>query len=168
MPKLNEGMQDVVRTHMIYSPTQPEMIEAGHLNACNLCHLDETIDWTLQSLSEWYGGKFAESKIAKSYPKRDVSVGSHWLTHEHEAVRLVATDAASRRNADWALPQVLDQLDDPYLLNRQFALMAIERMLDLKLSDFQYQFYMTEAERKEPLRRIRERLIDAADIPEAE
>ena len=46
--------------------------------------------------------------------------------------------------------------------------MAIERMLDLKLSDFQYQFYMTEAERKEPLRRIRERLIDAADIPEAE
>ena len=40
MPRLNEGLQDVVRTHMIFSPVEASMIESGHPNACNLCHLD--------------------------------------------------------------------------------------------------------------------------------
>ena len=79
-----------------------------------------------------------------------------WLTHDLEAVRLVATDTASRQNARWALPEIIDQLDDPYLLNRQFALMAVERMLDIKLSDFGYRFYMSQAERREPLNQIRQ------------
>nr|ADI22073.1 hypothetical protein [uncultured myxobacterium HF0200_08J13] len=156
MPKLNEGMQDVVRTHMIYSPTQPDMIEAGHPNACNLCHLDKPIDWTVQNLGDWYGQEFLESHIDRNYPDRDAPVGRVWLTHELEAVRLVATDTASRQNARWALPEIIDQLDDPYLLNRQFALMAVERMLDIKLSDFGYRFYMSQAERREPLNQIRQ------------
>ena len=155
MPKLNEGMQDVVRTHMIYSPTQPEMIEKGHPNACNLCHLDKPIDWTLQYLQAWYGKDFLDTHIDRNYPDRDAPVGRIWLTHKHESVRLVATDTASRQSARWALPEIIDQLDDPYLLNRQFALMAVERMLDIKLSDFGYQFYMTRAERQKPLRLIR-------------
>jgi len=168
MPKLNEGMQDVVRTHMIHSPTMPEMIEAGHPNACNLCHLDEPIDWTLQALSKWYGSRFRKSRIAQSYPDRTAPTGQNWLTHADEFVRLVAADAASRQNARWALPQIIEQLDDPYLLNRQFALMAIERMLDIRLSESGYQFYMTQAERQLPLNRIRERLLPEADQPAAE
>ena len=159
MPKLNEGMQDVVRTHMIYSPTQPDMIEAGHPNACNLCHLEESIDWTVQHLREWYDQKFLEPRIDRSYPDRDAPVGRVWLTHALESVRLVATDTASRQNARWALPEIIDQLDDPYLLNRQFALMAVERMVEFELSDFGYRFYMTEAERRLPLQKIREALL---------
>ncbi|MEM7478919.1 MAG: hypothetical protein AAF483_28385, partial [Planctomycetota bacterium] len=41
MPKINEGMQDVVRTHAIFSPTHAGMIEENQPNACNLCHLDK-------------------------------------------------------------------------------------------------------------------------------
>lgn len=168
MPKLNEGMQNVVRTHMIHSPTMPEMIEAGHPNACNLCHLDKPVDWTLLALRDWYGSEFEESRIAKHYPDRTGPVGRNWLTHDHEAVRLVATATVGQQNAQWALPEIIDQLDDSYLLNRQFARMAVERMLDIELSEFGYQFYMTRAERQQPLRRIRERLLDAANEPAAD
>lgn len=161
MPKINEGLQDVVRTHKIYSPTEPEMIEAGHANACNLCHLEEPIDWTLKHLKDWYGTEFFETRITKNYPHRSEPVGRVWLTHEHESVRVIATDAASRhQDARWALPEVIDQLDDPYLLNRQFGLMAVERMLGVELSEFGYRFYMTKAERAKPLQKIREQLLD--------
>ena len=55
MPRINEGIEDVVRTHMIYSPTRADMLEANHPNACNLCHTDKPIDWTLAALKDWYG-----------------------------------------------------------------------------------------------------------------
>ena len=159
MPKINEGMQDVVRTHTIYSPTEPEMIERAHPNACNLCHLDKAVDWTLQHLTEWYNSEFLENRIAKNYPEREEPLARVWLTHENESVRLVAVDAASRREAQWALPEIIDQLDDPYLLNRQFALMAVERMQNTELSEFGYRFYMTKAERQAPLKQIRQRFL---------
>jgi len=36
MPKINEGINSLVRTHTIFSPTNPAMIEANRPNACNL------------------------------------------------------------------------------------------------------------------------------------
>jgi predicted CXXCH cytochrome family protein len=70
MPRINEGLQDVVRTHMIYSPTRADMIEANHPNACNLCHTDKPIDWTLDRLKEWYGTTVDAKKITANYPER--------------------------------------------------------------------------------------------------
>src|SRR5260370_397577 len=68
MPRINEGLQDVVRTHMIYSPTRADMIQANHPNACNLCHTDRPIDWTLDHLRERYKGRYDKGKLAAAYP----------------------------------------------------------------------------------------------------
>jgi predicted CXXCH cytochrome family protein len=70
MPKINEGVQDVVRTHTIYSPTRADMIEANHPNACNLCHTDKPIVWTLGSLKKLFGKTYNEIVIAANYPDR--------------------------------------------------------------------------------------------------
>jgi hypothetical protein len=56
-------------------------------------------------------------------------------------------------------PTLIDVLDDPYLLNRQFARIALERMLDVRLEDHGYQFYQTPEERRGPLARVREALL---------
>src|SRR5439155_1882731 len=79
MPRINEGIRDVVRTHMIYSPTRADMIEANHPNACNLCHTDQPIDWTLRYLKRWYGAQYGEAKIAANYPHRNDRVARGWL-----------------------------------------------------------------------------------------
>jgi hypothetical protein len=158
MPRINEGLQDVVRTHMIYSPTRADMIEANHPNACNLCHTDKPIDWTLRHLRGWYGATYDEARIAASYPDRAGPVARGWLRHEDPAVRLVAVEALTRAGARAELPRLLDALDDPYLLNRQFAAKGLEEMLGVRLPDFGYRFYMTGEERRLPLAGLRKRL----------
>lgn len=159
MPHLNEGLQDVVRTHMIFSPTQRKMIEANQPNACNLCHTKQPIDWTLKHLKEWYGAYYSPTSIAHNYPHRSGSTALGWLNSDDQSVRLIAADALVRTNSRWALPRLLDALDDPYLLNRQFARKGIEEMLGIRLEEFGYRYYMSREERKQPLARIRKAVL---------
>ncbi len=161
MPRINEGLQDVVRTHAIFSPTKREMIEANHPNACNLCHVEQPIDWTLKYLGQWYGAAYSEQKLAENYPHRKGPALVGWLKSRNEAVRLVAAGALGRSQDDSLTSELIDILDDPYLLNRQFARVSIERKLGVRLLDFGYRFYMTPQERREPLTRIRAQLLAA-------
>ena len=159
MPRLNEGLQDVTRTHMIFSPTRLDMIKADHPNACNLCHVDQPVSWTLKHLKEWYATDFSEVKLDNHAPQPDQRAGLRWLKSPNEAVRLIAADALTRSKAKWALPDLIDALDDPYLLNRQFARKGLETMLGIRLSDFGYRFYMTPVERRGPLSHLRSELL---------
>lgn len=164
MPRINEGLQDVVRTHTIFSPTNPEMIEANEPNACNMCHVDRPIDWTLEHLKDWYDTSFNEFALKRNYPEREAPAAIGWLKSDKEHVRQVATDALTREDSTWALADLLGALDDPFRTNRQFARIGLERMLGIQLSDYGYQYYMTEEQRQEPLKRIREALIPE-DLP---
>lgn len=155
MPKLNEGMQDVVRTHMIFSPTNKAMIESNQPNACNLCHVDKPIDWTTKHLAEWYKADFSTDAIAAATPDREQPTALNWLKSDNEAVRLISVDAMVRAGYKDAVPQMLEALDDPYLLNRQFATTGLESLLGVRLSDYGYRFYMMGSERAEPLHKLR-------------
>jgi predicted CXXCH cytochrome family protein len=162
MPRINEGLEDVVRTHMIYSPTRADMIEANHPNACNLCHTDRPIDWTVKYLKEWYGGLYDDRKLAAHYPHRDRPVALGWLESDNASVRLVAAEALTRARDARALPRLLDALDDPYLVNRQFAFKGLQEMLNVRLGDFGYHIYQTAEERRRPLAELRAKFCPAA------
>lgn len=160
MPKINEGMQDVVRTHMIYSPTQPDMLAANHPNACNLCHLEKSISWTVGHLQEWYGSLANGAAILQQLESPSQPAGEGWINGSHEATRLVASEAAATANAKWLLPEVIGMLDDPFLLNRQFAQKSVEALTESDLVEqFGYWYYHTKDERKEALEKIREQLL---------
>jgi predicted CXXCH cytochrome family protein len=159
LPRLNEGLQSVVRTHMIYSPTRADMIEAGQPNACNLCHTDRTLDWTLEYLRRWYGRSYSAEHLARAYPQRDQPAARLWLRSDNPAVRLVAAAALIRARNREALPDLLEALDDSHLINRQFAAWELQQMLGLRLADFGYHFYQDKAERRQPLARLRARLL---------
>ncbi len=159
MPRINEGMQDVVRTHMIFSPTNRAMIEANHPNACNLCHTRESISWTQRHLSEWYKAEYDSGLISKNDADAKESAALGWLASANESVRLVAGDALTRADSKWALPQLIEALDDPFLLNRQFGEKNLESLAGVRLNDYGYRFYMTPEERKGPIQRIRRALL---------
>jgi hypothetical protein len=159
MPRINEGLQDVVRTHTIFSPTEPRMIEANHPNACNLCHVEETIDWTLGYLKDWYQAQgYSAAKIAENYPDRQQSAAVGWLTSPHHGTRLVAADALIRREARWATADLLGILDDPYLVNRQFTARSLGKLHGMDFRDHGYRFYMQKQERARPLSKLRKLL----------
>jgi len=170
MPRINEGMQDVVRTHLIFSPTDGAMLESNHPNACNLCHLQESIDWTIEKLTAWYGLTeqseataetdewkiWSEEKLQQNYSDRRMPVALGWLASDNEATRLVSMEALAKSNARWAISQMIDMLDDPYLINRQFTQQRLEEMLEIDLRDFGYRHYQYAPERAAPIRKIQE------------
>ncbi len=159
MPRINEGLQEVVRTHMIYSPSRADMIEANHPNACNLCHTDRPIDWTLGYLKQWYRSTCDDRQIAANYADRAGPAPLGWLKSKNDAVRLVAADALSRKHDMRALPQLLEALDDSHLVNRQFAAMGVQRMLDLRLADHGYRFYQGGEDRRNAISRLSVRYL---------
>ena len=170
MPKISEGLQDATRTHRIFSPNHAGNIEANHPNACNLCHLEKNIDWTLSKLNEWYGFDLeaSEAGVAANYPQRDQAVGLGWLTGDHHATRLSAAQALILARQSWAIPALIDQLDsDPFLINRQLTQSGLDKWLGVKLRDLGYQFYMTPEERKETIARLRAELLARAPIEKA-
>jgi predicted CXXCH cytochrome family protein len=159
LPRMNEGLQEVVRTHMIFSPTNRAMIESNQPNACNQCHVDQSIQWTLAYLKEWYGTSYSDWIVKKNYPAPEGPAALGWLESTNQSVRLIAADCLTRAEAHEALPELIDALDDPFLLNRQFAEIGLERMLGIRLSDFDYHFYQTPDERKSRLNQLRLRYV---------
>ncbi len=159
MPRLNEGLQSIVRTHTIFSPTNAAMLEANHPNACNQCHLDKPIDWTLKSLKEWYGKSFSEQNLSQAYPERLQPVAAGWLKSKNEAVRLVAADSIVRAKAQAFLPELIDMLDDPYLINRQFTQRGLEEMQNVRLEKYGYRFFMSPPERRDALQKLRDAIL---------
>ena len=110
-------------------------------NACNLCHLDRSILWTLDALitgwdrdvhplkrwNRWYGGSL------------ETPVGRAWLKHPKPVVRLVAADAYARSPLGLAaLPELLRSLSDEIAVNRMFGLFAVERILGRRLGEDEY------------------------------
>ena len=135
MPKLVMGIDRYVRTHRISSPTNPQLLADGSPNACNLCHLDRSIDWTIDELDRGWETKLARelapkaSAMAKTY--RDDAVGEVWLASKSPALRLVATQAYARnpKLAAFVLPQLRAGLQDPLAYVRAWTQLALD---DLK------------------------------------
>ena len=156
MPKIHEGLEEVVRTHMIFSPTRPDMIYANQPNACNVCHADKPIDWTLNYLKEWYGKTYEDWRIDLRYPNRKGAVAKGWLESDNPSVRLIGAISLIKTANPAFLPDAKKALDDPYLINRQFAMKALDEVFHLKSVLLGYRFYQSKTERSEPLKRFDE------------
>ena len=161
MPKINEGLEEIVRTHRIQSPVDKELVEANQPNACNICHVDESIDWTLRHVRDWYPGRhrFDDAKITRNYPDRAAPVAPGWLASEHSGTRLIGASMLARRQPRRHLDALLDLLTvDGHLINRQFIQRELDRSLGVNLKSQGYQFYQPLAERRAAIARIRSRL----------
>ena len=132
--------------------------KANQPNACNLCHLDKPIDWTISHLREWYGDehKYDERKITKSYPNRGDAVGLGWLRSPHGPTRISAAEALAKSDHEWALPHLLDlMIDDDNLVHRQFTQKRLEEKLDYDFDANGYTFYMMVEQREAAIEKLR-------------
>ena len=89
MPKYVQGLETIVRSHTISSPSDFSMLDAGHPNACNLCRLDKPIRWTVEELNKGWGTEI-ETDISwiKNYAgSLRRPVGLAWLRNEDPVIR---------------------------------------------------------------------------------
>jgi predicted CXXCH cytochrome family protein len=158
MPRVVQGLSDVVRTHRIGSPAPAADLEAGAPNACNLCHLDRSIAWTASELARRWGR--STSPGAAAYGGLDRPVGEAWLDSGDPQVRITAAAAYARspRLGRAALPLLLDILDDPVAYDRMRVLFAVEDIAGRRALAG-YDPTAPPARRAEALRRLRPRIL---------
>jgi hypothetical protein len=90
MPHTTYGLMKGVRTHRIASPTVQSTLATGRPNACNQCHLDQTLAWTATWLHAWYGTE----QPTLSTDDRQIAASVRWI---------LAGDAAQRALMAWSL-----------------------------------------------------------------
>ncbi|HEX6810624.1 MAG TPA: C cytochrome precursor [Planctomycetota bacterium] len=116
MPHTTYGLMKGVRTHRIRSPSVQATLATGRPNACNQCHLGETLAWTASFLAKWYGNETPPL----SGDNTTIAAGVLWALKGNAAQRaLVAWNlgwapARATGGADWMVPMLAELLDDPY------------------------------------------------------
>jgi hypothetical protein len=117
MPKTSYALLRAVRSHRIESPSVERTLATGRPNACNLCHLDRSLEWTSSWLSAWYGR--ASSSIPEA--RANIAAGVYDGLAGDAAVRALIADASRDR----ALLEAMK--DDPYAAVRFIAARSFAR-----------------------------------------
>ena len=90
MPHTTFGLLRAMRSHQVSSPNVRESVDYGRPNACNLCHLDQTLSWTANKLHAWYQQPVPEL----SDDDKTISAAVQWL---------VKGDAGQRALLAWGM-----------------------------------------------------------------
>jgi len=155
MPYTAYGLLKTIRSHTISNPSVAESVDAGRPNACNLCHLDKTLDWTRDALDRWYGPP--RVPLAPLNPldvdDRSVAASLLWMIRGDAGQRAIAAQAmawppAQRASGtDWMAPHLATLLDDPYDAVRFIAARSLGTLPGF--AGLQYDFVGTPAERRQ-------------------
>lgn len=167
MPRFVAGLDSVTRTHRISSPSEEEMLVAGGPNACNLCHLEQPITWTLEQLETGWKRPLAASKLSPKHygEKLAVPTGVAWLSSKNRFFRLAATEAYARSPlVDDPVPFLLHSLKDAYAFNRTFALLALQRVLDRRIGDEEYRLVGPRERREKQVEKLQTSGVLSAEL----
>ena len=130
MPYTTYGLFTAMRSHRIDIPSAAVSHETGRPNACNLCHLDRTLEWTSRRLAEWYGAPEAELDERD----RSVSAAMRWALEGDAAQRVITAwhmgwgPAQEASGRTWLGAPLTVLLGDPYVAVRRLASEAIETL----------------------------------------
>jgi predicted CXXCH cytochrome family protein len=139
MPHTTYGVLKAIRSHEISSPRIRDDLDTGRPNACNLCHLDRTLDWTAQQLKAWYNQQppqLPEHGKSVSYAVRLALAGDAGQ-RAIIAWHLGWNTAQQTSGTNWFGPILGQLLDDPYAAVRLVAERSA-RTLNLLPANYDY------------------------------
>ena len=116
MPHTTYALFRGIPSHRIVSPQIAASVPSSKPNACNLCHLDQTLQWTASHLQDWYG---LESRPL-SQDEQQVAASLLWLLKGDAAQRVITAwhmgwpTARAAAGEQWQAPFLAELLNDPY------------------------------------------------------
>lgn len=140
MPYTTYGLLKAIRSHQISSPTASETVSTGRPNACNLCHIDQTLPWTASHLEKWFGTEvpaFSDTQTAYSAVLLDAIQGDAGQ-RALAAATLGWEPAIQASRDDWVVPILGQLLLDPYDAVRYVAYRSLKRHSGFE--DFPFDF----------------------------
>jgi predicted CXXCH cytochrome family protein len=144
MPHTTYGLLKAIRSHLIDSPTVAATLTSGRPNACNLCHLDRTLDWTAQQLNVWYQQPLP--LVPKETPpdEREVAAAVLWALKGDAGQRALIAwhmgwePAKAASGKDWIAIYLGHLLADPYSAVRYIAYRSLRQIKGFE--SFEYDF----------------------------
>ena len=153
MPHTVYALFKGIRSHHIDSPNAAVTHETGRPNACNLCHVDKTLDWTSKKLTEWYSQPAVELT-----PLEKQSSNAVVMSLKGDAAQRVINawhfswqPAVEASGNDWQAAYLANLLDDPYTVVRYIALQGLKEKPGFK--NFEFDFLAEPNQRKIARRR---------------
>ena len=147
MPHTSYGLLKAIRGHTIETPEVATTLETSRPNACNLCHLDKTLDWTAEQLAKRSG----QAKPAVPAEHRTAAAVVVWLLKGDAGQRALAAwhmgwqPALEASGTGWQSPLLAELLNDPYSAVRYMAHKALARQPGF--GEFEYDFVADEPKR---------------------
>ena len=147
MPHTTYALLKSIRSHRIVTPNVSTSVEAGRPNACNLCHLDKTYEWTANTLNDWYD--IPKPKLDAD--EKEIAASLLWGLKGDAVQRIITAwhlgwePGIEASGAEWQPRFLAELLNDDYSTVRYVAGEAMRRYL----KDWDYDFIATPAEREE-------------------
>ncbi len=154
MPHTSYALFGALRSHQIQSPQAASSIQHGVPNACNLCHLDQTLEWTQTHLTERYGHPIHSLESED----KTTSAALLWLLKGDAAQRVIAAwhmawpPAQAASGDQWQAPFLAELLDDPYGVVRYVAGSQLASLPGYE--DLAYDFLAPPADRSQAQQRV--------------
>jgi len=167
MPFTSYALLKGIRGHRVTVPSVDVSSTYQKPNACNQCHLDQTLAWTAEHLEKRY--QIQSEPLSEEHHKTAASI--LWLTHGDAVLRAITAwtygwDVARQVSGDeWMAPPLAYTLDDPYSAVRYIAGAALKKIGST--SDHGYDYVAQPAER----RAVRDQVLQSwnnqqRDLPE--
>ena len=156
MPHTTYGLMKAIRSHQIDIPSVQASVKTGRPNACNLCHLDQTMDWSAGHLEEWYD--IARPELDED--QQQVAASILWLLKGDAGQRALMawamgwTPAREASGEDWMASYLGQLLVDPYDAVRFIAERSLRRLEPY--GSLEYDFLGAEDQRQAALQRVRQ------------
>ena len=125
MPRVVYGVMTFHPTHDITVPDPMLTVTQSVPNACNQCHLDRSVNWSIAESKRLWPLRFSEAQLSKD-EQFDLPEGPRALFAGDALMRALAADLLSgngpmKVEANWATPYLVEALADNYPIVRFFA-----------------------------------------------
>ena len=133
-------MLKAIRSHAINSPSVKSSLDTGRPNACNLCHLDQSLGWTATKLNEWH----RQPLPSMTDEQRTTSAGITWLLKGDAGQRsLIAwhmgwEPAKATSGQQWIPRFLAETLVDPYSNVRYIAQRSLKTIQSFESFAYDY------------------------------
>lgn len=154
MPPTTWGLLKATHSHHIDSPGLESSLVAGRPNACNLCHLDRSLAWTNNYLSDWYGAE----RHALTADQTAVPASVIWALSGDAGQRALLAwamawpPAQEASGTDWQGRILAVLLNDPYDVVRLVAGRSLKSLPGFR--EFDIGFPVPESQRAAQVERV--------------
>ncbi len=154
MPHTTYGLLKASRSHTIESPSARVSLASGRPNACNLCHLDQTLAWTAQHLTAWYGQAPVEIEGAAA----EIAAAPLALLEGDAGLRAIyawnmgRAEAQQAAGSRWLAPFLAQGLRDPYAVVRYIAGRSLATLNGFET--YRYDFVAPSAQREQAAQEV--------------